>query len=64
VRANSKITKDIIKALNFPNNATIGGVIRDGVGYIPLGDFRIQADDKVLVSCLADAVTKIEKYFD
>ena len=64
VRENSKITKKIIKELNFPRDATIGGIIRNGIGYIVLGDFQIQADDKVVVSCLAHSVIKVEKLFD
>jgi len=64
VRENSKISRKIIKELNFPREATIGGVIRDGKGYIALGDFKIQPEDKVVVSCLADAVAKVEKFFD
>ena len=64
VRENSKISRKIIKELNFPREATIGGVIRDGKGYIALGDFKIEPDDKVVVSCLADAVAKVEKFFD
>jgi len=64
VRENSKITQSIIRDLDFPRHATIGGVIRDGEGYIALGGFKIQAGDKVVVSCLADAITKVEKFFD
>lgn len=64
VRENSKITKKIIRELNFPREASIGGVIRDGKGHIVLGDFLIQAGDKVVVSCLADSVIKVEKFFD
>lgn len=64
VRENSKITKSIIRDLNFPRHATIGGVIRDGKGYIALGGFKIQTGDKVVVSCLADAINKVETFFD
>ncbi len=64
VREHSKITNSIIRNLNFPREATIGGVIRDGKGYIALGDFKIQAGDKVVVSCLVDAVGSVEKFFD
>jgi trk system potassium uptake protein TrkA len=64
VRENSKITKKIIKELSIPRDATIGGVIRNGIGHIALGDFQIQADDKVVVSCLAHSVIKVEKLFD
>ncbi|MCK0130673.1 Trk system potassium transporter TrkA [Flavobacteriaceae bacterium F08102] len=64
VRENSKITRHIIKDLHFPREATIGGVIRNGKGIIALGDFKIQAGDKVVISCLAHAVNKVEKFFD
>jgi len=64
VREDSKITKKIIRELNFPLNATIGGVIRNGQGIIALGDFKIQAGDKVVVSCVADALSTVEKFFD
>ena len=64
VRENSKITQKIIRELNFPKEATIGGVIRDGKGIIALGDFKIQTNDKVLVSCHIDAVNAVERFFD
>ncbi len=64
VRENSKITRKIIRELNFPRQATIGGVIRDNKGHIALGAFQIQTGDKVVVCCLTEDVTKIEKFFD
>jgi len=64
VRENSRITQKIIRELNFPLKATIGGVIRDGQGIIALGDFRIEPGDKVVVSCLTEALSQVEKFFD
>ena len=64
VRANSRITKKVIKELGFPKTATIGGVIRDKIGIIALGDFLIQPNDKVVVSCFTEDVGKIEHFFD
>ncbi len=63
VREKTKITRKAIRDLNFPRQATIGGVIRDGKGIIALGDFIIKAGDKVVVSCMADTVKKVEKLF-
>ncbi len=60
----SKITKKKIADLNFPRNAIIGGVIRGEEGLIPLGDFQIQKDDKVVVCCLPDTISKVEKFFN
>ena len=63
VRENSMITQKIIRELNFPLKATIGGVIRDGQGIIALGDFKIQPGDKVVVSCVAEDLSQVEKFF-
>jgi len=61
---NSKITKKVIRELNFPRNAIIGGVIRNDIGIIALGDFKIQKDDKVVVCCFPKTIAKVEKFFD
>lgn len=63
VNSNSKITQSKIKDLDFPLSAIIGGVIRDGEGIIPLGDFQVQVGDKVVVCCLPRSITKVEKFF-
>ena len=39
VKANSEITNKLIKEVDFPRSAIIGGVIRDGKGLIALGRF-------------------------
>lgn len=63
VKPNSKVTSTLIRELNFPKAATIGGVVRDGVGIIALGGFEIQAGDRVVVCCLPEAIPKIERLF-
>ncbi len=63
VNSNSKITKKKIKDLDFPRSAIIGGVIRDDVGVIPLGDFQIQLGDKVVVCSLPRSITQVERFF-
>ncbi len=62
--ANSKITKKDIRDLNFPRNAIIGGVVRNGTGFIALGGFRIREDDKVVVCCLPQTISKVERFFN
>lgn len=64
VRKGSLITKEIIRELDFPRGAIIGGVVRNGEGLIALGDFKVQADDKVVVCCLPEYIGKVEKLFD
>lgn len=61
---NSKITKKEIKDLSFPRNAFIGGVIRGEGGIIPMGDFKINAEDKVIVFALPSAIPRLEKLFN
>ncbi|WP_299396262.1 Trk system potassium transporter TrkA [uncultured Gelidibacter sp.] len=63
VKNRSKITDKLIKDLDFPRSAIIGGVIRNGTGIIPLGDFKVRAGDRVVVCCLPRAITQVEKFF-
>ena len=64
VPENAKITKNKINKLSIPSGVTIAGVIRDGIGQIVLGEFEIQAEDKVLICCTPKTISKIEKLFD
>jgi trk system potassium uptake protein TrkA len=63
VKPTSKVTGKVIREIEFPEEATIGGIVRDGIGIIALGDFKIQAGDRVVVCCLPDAIPKIERLF-
>lgn len=63
VKATSLVNGELIRELDFPRDAIIGGVIRDGKGIIALGDFIIRQDDKVVVCTLPKAIPRIEKMF-
>lgn len=63
VKSDSKVTQKPIRNLKFPKSANIAGVIRDDVGFIPFGDFQLQAGDKAVVFSLTESINKIEKYF-
>ncbi len=63
VKPTSKVTGKIIRNLDFPGAATIGGVVRDGKGIIALGGVKIQAGDRIVVCCLPEAIPKIERLF-
>lgn len=63
VKPTSKICNKLIRDLNFPRSAIIGGVIRNDKGIIVLGDFRVEADDKVVVCCLPRSIKKVESFF-
>ena len=59
----SKVCGLHIKNIDFPRSAIIGGVIRENEGYIALGDFKIQAGDRVVVCCLPQSIKKVESLF-
>ncbi|MEL4309012.1 Trk system potassium transporter TrkA [Joostella sp. CR20] len=63
VKPTSNVTGKVIKDIDFPRSAIIGGVIRNGEGVIALGDFEIKAGDRVVVCCLPRSISKVEKLF-
>lgn len=63
VKPKSKICNKIIRKINFPITAIIAGVIRNGQGMIALGDFKVEAGDRVVVCCMPDSIKKVEKFF-
>lgn len=52
-----------INRLHVPEGAIIGGIIRDEVSYIANGDFQIEAEDRVVVLTLPNAIKEVEKLF-
>ncbi|MCT4614629.1 MAG: Trk system potassium transporter TrkA [Marinifilaceae bacterium] len=63
VKKDSKITKDKLSNIDFPDDANIGGIIRDGKGIIATGNTQIQEGDKVVIFTLASAINKVERFF-
>ncbi|MBJ6367836.1 Trk system potassium transporter TrkA [Snuella sedimenti] len=63
VKATSAICNKVIKNIDFPRSAIIGGVIRNGLGVIALGDFKIQEGDRVVVCSLLQSIKGVEKLF-
>jgi trk system potassium uptake protein TrkA len=59
----SPITKKPIREVKMPEGAIIGGIVRDGVSFIALGDQQIEAGDKVVVFALPGTTHKVEKLF-
>ncbi|NDW13023.1 Trk system potassium transporter TrkA [Bacteroides sp. 214] len=64
VKPGSKITKHLVKDLDFPRHVTIGGMVRNGEGYVVTGETQIQEGDHVVVFCMETVMNKIEKYFN
>lgn len=63
VKPDSRIIKKQIKELHFPKAAIIGGVIREGEGFIALGDFQVQPNDRVVVFSLSRCIHEVEQFF-
>ena len=63
VKPNSEVAGKFISNCGIPRSAIIGGVIREGVGSIVLGNFKIEAGDRVVVCCLPRSISKVEKLF-
>lgn len=63
VKPTSKISNKLIKDIEFPRSAIIGGVIRNGEGLIALGGFKIEEGDYIVVCCLPRSIKQVEKLF-
>jgi trk system potassium uptake protein TrkA len=63
VKAGSKITQKEIKALDFPEGAIIGGVVRNGVGHTTMGDFQFRPKDRAVVLCKPECIHQVEEFF-
>jgi trk system potassium uptake protein TrkA len=63
VKPGSRVSGSIIRDLDFPKSATIGGVVRNGEGIIALGGFKILEGDRVVVCCLPEVIPAIERFF-
>ncbi|MGB0869063.1 MAG: Trk system potassium transporter TrkA [Flavobacteriales bacterium] len=63
VRKRSKVNGRMLKDINLPKESIIGGIIRDKEGVLPTGDFKIKEKDHVIVFCLPQAISKVEKLF-
>lgn len=62
-KAGSKVTTRLISELDFPDDAKIGGIIREKQGFIAKGDTQILEGDKVVVFALPHAIKKIDRFF-
>jgi trk system potassium uptake protein TrkA len=63
VNAKSEVANYKIKDVDFPRTAIIGGVIKEGVGIIALGDYTILPGDRIVVCCLPRSISRIERLF-
>ncbi|WP_163714152.1 Trk system potassium transporter TrkA [Mangrovibacterium lignilyticum] len=59
----SKITQTPIKDIGFPEDATLGGIVRGQMAFVAKGETIVQAGDKVVVFALPSAIRKLDKFF-
>ncbi len=59
----SKVTRKKVYELGLPKGATIGGLVRNGEGYLVSGGTQIEAGDIVVVFCYNQRMDKLEKFF-
>ena len=64
VKSGDLITKSCVRELVLPENVNIGGIIRNGKGFVVDGDTIVQEDDHVVIFCIASDVPKIAKFFN
>lgn len=62
-RPGSRITRKKVRDLDFPPEAELGGLVRDGEGMLVNGETQIQPGDTVVVFCHGTNISRIEKYF-
>ena len=63
VHDKSKVANYLIRDLDFPRTAIIGGVIKEGRGFIALGNYKIISGDRIVVCCLPKAIKRVESLF-
>lgn len=63
VKPDSRVTRGRIHEIDFPDDAIIGGIIRDNNSFIANGATEILPNDHVVVFALPKALNEIGKYF-
>jgi trk system potassium uptake protein TrkA len=63
-KPNSPATRGMIRGLDFPRDAIIGGIVRGDEAFIAKGDSEIRAYDRVVVFSLPDAIEKVGRFFN
>lgn len=64
IRNNSKLTHKPLNKLNFPEETLVGGIIREGEGKIPFGDFKLKGNDKVYIFSQPENSKRISAFFN
>lgn len=62
-QAGSRITQKPVMHLAIPKGITFGGMVRDGVGMNVNGQTQFQEGDHVVVVCLNEKISQVERLF-
>ena len=63
VQEGAKVSEHPIKDIRIPREAIFGGIIRDKKAIMPHGNVQIITGDKVIVFCLTEAISAVERLF-
>ena len=63
VSEKSPVVGKVLKGINFPKSAIVGGVIRKGKSFTPNGDFSFEPMDHVVIVARPECIHKVESYF-
>lgn len=64
VKPGSPAVRGAVRSINFPKDATIGGLVRGDLSIIVTGDTQILPYDRIVVFALPSAINRIGKYFN
>ena len=64
VKPGTRITRGMLKDLDFPAEAKVGGIIRGEDAFLASGDSEFTEGDRVVVFTLPAAVKKLERFFN
>lgn len=59
----AKVTQKPIRKINFPEGCVIGGILSNGSSSIATGESQIEANDRVIIICLPEAIDKVTSLF-
>ncbi|MCT4665602.1 MAG: Trk system potassium transporter TrkA [Flavobacteriales bacterium] len=63
VKEHCKIRGKELRDLRLPRQSIVGGIVRGEDGILPKGNFKIEEGDHILIFCLPEAISDVEKLF-
>jgi len=63
VSDSSRVMGKVLRGINFPKSAIVGGVIRNGKSFTVNGDFIFEPKDHVVIVSRPECIHKVESYF-